>query len=100
MESLYTAIAIFVCWKILVSTSRAELQRIEFSDNIHPRRYNVSSQTNRSEILEAARLKVFHQEEIRRKISSESLNHLTEGYYINSTQIYKKITSYFLRFVY
>ena len=76
MESLYTAIAIiivfvcfiiFVCWKLVVSTARAEgnygvrpvPQRIELSDNIHPRRYNVSSQTNKSELLEAARLKVF-----------------------------------------
>ena len=99
METLYTAIAIFciflcfiifVCWKLVVSTSiaeenygvRPELQQIELNDNIHPRQYNVSSQTNRSELLEAARLKVFDQalikEEIRRKNLSDSLNHLSE----------------------
>ena len=111
MESLYTAIAIFcifvcfiifVCLKLVVSTSRAEenygvrpeLQRIELSDNIHPRQYNVSSQRNRSELLEAARLKVFDQalikEEIRRNSSSCSLNHLSETSHCQNCEAEKR----------
>ena len=58
--SVFVRFIIFVCWKLVVSSARAEgtygdrpsPQRIELSENIHPRRYNVSSQTIRSELLE------------------------------------------------
>ena len=57
--SVFVSFIIYVCWKLVESTARAEgtygvrpvPQRIELSE-VHPRRYNVSSQTNRSELLE------------------------------------------------
>ena len=85
--SVFLSYILYVGWKLVVSTARAEgtngvrpvPQRIELSE-IHPRIYNVSSQTNRSELLET-RLKVIDlalvKEETRRKSSSDSL-HLSD----------------------
>ena len=85
--SVFVSFILYVCWQLVVSTAKAEgssgirpvPQQIELSE-IHPRRYNVSSQTNRSELLET-RLKVLDlalvKEETRRKSSSDSL-HLSD----------------------
>ena len=92
--SVFVSFIIYVCWKLVVSTTRAEgtygvrpiHQRIVLSENIHPRRYNVSSQTNGSELLET-RLKVldlaFFKEETRRKSSSDSLHLSDTSHYQN-----------------
>ena len=85
--SEFVSFILYVCWQLVVSTSKAEgsngirpvPHQIELSE-IHPRRYNVSSQTTKSELQET-RLKVLDlalvKEETRRK-STDSL-HLSDS---------------------
>ena len=82
LTTVFVGFILYVCWQLVVSTAKAKgsngirpVPQIELSENC-PRRYNASSQTTRSELLEN-RLKVLDlalvKEETRRK-STDSLH--------------------------